>query len=261
MALLLEDKAMEQTRIKRADSNEPATIVDKLLLTGWERKPMYSGDYFFHTVDFKKVGITRKTVEDLLGSIGNKPNPEKPGRKEKSFGQHLEEMADYYNIKIILLEGSWRKVSPEQYIVSRRGIEYYTWDMAWNFLRTWQDRGYSVELTINEGHTIQRLNALYAYYMKPSHTGGLNKYSIVGDSRLLALRCGGVGIKYGQALLDHFGSLQNIANANFNDLLKLDGIGDKRAENIVMHFRRGSKVQEELKSERLKHGTGEQVSR
>lgn len=236
---------MEQTRIKRADSNEPSSIVDKLLLTGWERKPMYSGDYFFHAVDYKKVGITRKTVEDLLSSIGHKPNPEKPGRKEKSFGQHLEEMADYYDIKIIILEGSWRKVSPEQYIVSRRGIEYYTWDMAWNFLRTWQDRGYGIELTINEGHTIQRLNALYAYYQKPSHTGGLNARSLVGDDRVLAFPSGCRG-KTGLKLLEELGSLQAIANTSFDKLLAVDGIGDKRAESIVMHFRRGSKVQTEL---------------
>ena len=231
---------MEQIRIKRADSNEPATIVDKLLLTGWERKQMYSGDYFFHTIDFKKVGITRKTVEDLLNSISHKPNPEKPGRKEKSFGQHLEEMADYYDIRIIMLEGSWRKVLPEQYIVSRRGIEYYTWDMAWNFLRTWQDRGYGIELTINEGHTIQRLNALYAYYQKPGHTGGLNTRTLVGDDRVLAFPSGCRG-KTGLKLLEDIGSLQNIANTNFDRLLTVDGVGTKRAESIVMHFRRGGK--------------------
>jgi len=233
---------MEQVRIKRVDSNEPATIVDKLLLTGWERKPMFSGDYFFHTVDFKKVGITRKTVEDLLNSISHKPNPEKPGRKEKSFGQHLEEMADYYNIKIILLEGSWRIMSPEQHIVSKRGIEYYTWDMVWNFLRTWQDRGYSIEPTINEGHTIQRLNALYAYYQKPSHTGGLNTRNLVGDDRVLAMPSGCRG-KIGLKLLQELGSLQNIASASFNRLQSIEGIGEKRAESIVLHFRRGGQYE------------------
>lgn len=230
---------MEQARVKRVDSREPATIVDKLVETGWERKPLYSGDYFFHTIDFKKVGIARKTISDLLSSISKKPNPEKPGQKEKSFGQHLEEMADYYDVKIILLEGSWQIMSPSQHIVSARGIEYYTWDMVWNFLRTWQDRGYSIELTINEGHTIQRLNALYAYYQKPYHTGAL-PHNWAGDDRVLAMPSGCRG-KTGLKLLEELGSLQAIANTDYNRLLSIEGIGEKRAERIVLHFRRNNK--------------------
>jgi len=226
--------------VKIADSHEPSLIKDKLLEQGWQSKLLFSGDFNFMTHNYQKVGITRKTVEDLLNSISHKPNPERTGRKEKSFGQHLEEMADYYDIKIIMLEGSWRKVAPEQYIVSRRGIEYYTWDMAWNFLRTWQDRGYSIELTINEGHTIQRLNALYTYYQKPGHTGGLNPHNIVGDDRVLAFPSGCRG-KTGLKLLEVVGSLQNIANTSFDRLLAVDGIGAKRAESIVLHFRQGNK--------------------
>lgn len=241
----LETKVEPRVRERVVDSAEPDYIREKLLEIGWIQKSLYSGDYWFFAHDFKKVGITRKTVSDLLGSIIKKPDPKKLGRGEKSFGQHLTEMQDYYDIKIILLEGSWDTISPRHQIVSGRGIEYYTWNMVWNFLRTWQDRGFSLELTANEGHTIRRLNELYAYYQNPSHTGGLNKRNIVGDPRILALQCGGIGIKYGQVLLEHFGSLQNIANAAIEDFLKVGGIGEKRAEALAIHFKRGAFVTKE----------------
>ena len=39
--------------------------------------------------------------------------------------------------------------------------------MIWNYIRRWQDKGVTLELTMNEGHTINRLNKLYALYQKP----------------------------------------------------------------------------------------------
>lgn len=48
---------------------EPSLIVDKLLGTGWVREKLYSGDYKFFTHNFLKVGVTRKTINDLLSSI------------------------------------------------------------------------------------------------------------------------------------------------------------------------------------------------
>jgi ERCC4-type nuclease len=207
--------------IKEADTAEPATIVYKLLEVGWYKKKLYSGDYRFYSHNSLCIGITRKTILDLLASINS------------IFGNQLEEMEDFYDIKIILVEGGWSMISPAQRIVSNRGIEYSTWDMVWNFLRTWQDRGFSLELTINEGHTIQRLNSLYAYYQKPFHTGATK--NIIGDDRILALPKGCRG-KAGVALLGKFGSLRNLANATIEDYLTVDKIGDKKAQAILNHF-------------------------
>jgi len=213
---------------KTVDTAEPGTIVSKLLETGWVRQRLYSGDYKFYTYNYLSVGITRKTVNDLLSSM------------TKVFGNQLEEMRDFYDIKIILLEGNWSMISPQQKIVSPRGIEYYTWDMVWNYLRSWFDRGFSLELTVNEGHTIKRLNSLYAYYQKPFHTGGTTW--MVGDDRLLAFPKGCRG-KSGEAVLNKFGSLKATANAPVSDLLSIDNIGEKKAAAIYQHFNKGEKVE------------------
>lgn len=78
---------------KIADSNEPGNIVNKLLELDWIRKRLYSGDYSFFSCHGLSVGITRKTISDLLSSINN------------NFGDQLAKMREVYDIKIILLEG------------------------------------------------------------------------------------------------------------------------------------------------------------
>lgn len=230
------EEHQHSVRQKVADSNEPSAIVDKLLEVGWERKLLYSGDYKFFANDFKRVGITRKSISDLLGSLSGR-QPTKLSHKGVSFSEHLDDMVDFYDIKIILLEGSWSTVTPSYKIISSRGIEYHTWSMVWNFLRTWQDKGFTLEFTVNEGHTIQRLNELYAYYQKPEHLGGL-RHSTMGDDRMLAFPSGCRG-KTGLMVLRER-SLTDIGSMTIKELQSIDGVGPKRAELIRLHFNRRS---------------------
>jgi ERCC4-type nuclease len=206
---------------KLFDDREPDIIRTKMLELGWQQKRLYSTDYLFHTHNMKKVGIERKTVSDLLGSLNDR------------LSRQLADMLEYCDYSILLLEGKWQMVQNQMY--TSRGIEYYTWTMIWNYLRSWQDKGITLELTHDEGHTIKRINELYAYYQKPVHTGGVNKKSFV-DSRILALQCGGIGNKLGQLLLDKFGNIRNIANATAQDYLTVDGIGKAKAEALYAHF-------------------------
>lgn len=149
------------TRI--VDSREPAYIRDKLILSGWRMTALKTGDYMFRNYDGTYTGITRKTVPDLLTSMVT------------NFGIQLEEMMRRYNHFIILIEGEMKATPPKYKIIAPTGISRYTWDMCWNFLRTWQDRGYTIERTIDNDHTVQRLNSLYAYYQKPAHFGGIKQ--------------------------------------------------------------------------------------
>jgi len=220
------------SRLRLVDTREPQHIRDILLMLGWEQKALLSGDYFFLTCHFQKVGISRKTIGDLLSSIGGRL-PDSTSRAGKTFGQHLEEMLDWYDLRIILLEGSWEMVKGQ--IISGRGVEWYTWDMVWNFLRSWQDKGFTLELTSNEGHTIKRLQALYAYYQKPYHTGAI-QLSRVGDDRVFAFPSGCRG-KVALGILEGR-SLQDVANMSGDELLAIPHVGAKRAGNIVQHFRR-----------------------
>ena len=221
----------QKIRPKYVDSREPGIIREKLLETGWIQEQIYSGDYKFFTHDFKKVGVTRKTVEDLLGSLSGTKAAD--GKRRYPLPKQLEEMIDEYQVLVFLLEGSWRMVSPSQSLVSNRGIEYYTWSMVWNFLRRWQDKGFTLELTINEGHTIQRLNELYALYQKPySLSSSTREFT---DDRVLAFPSGCRG-KTAMDCLAMFGSLADISVKSPDELMMVDNVGEKKSWLIFNHF-------------------------
>lgn len=151
------------------DSREPKTIRDKLSKSGWKQFTLISGDYTFRTwnnLEIKdnslSVGITRKTISDLLTSITS-----------GIFAKQLEAMNEYFDFKIILLEGKWERIPYNNKIITDWRIEPYSWDFCWNFLRTWQDRRFTIEMTTSSTHTVDRLESLYSYYQKPIHKGGL----------------------------------------------------------------------------------------
>jgi len=211
-------------RYKIVDANEPWEIREKLLVLGWEQKPLASADYFFMTNDFAKVGIERKTIGDAVNSIGDR------------LSKQLEHMNEFYQYKIILLEGSLRYIG-DTGMSSDGGTIRMMRNAFWNFFRTWQDRGFTIEFTPNIEHTIIRLNELFAYYQKPGHTGGfqVGNYS---DDRILAMPSGCRG-EMGQQLIANY-SLLEIANMSEQKLaeLKCKGLGEKRIKLIYQHFHR-----------------------
>jgi ERCC4-type nuclease len=210
---------------KIVDSMEPDLIRTKLLELGWKQKRLYSADYMFWTINYKKVGVERKSVSDLLNSLGER------------LSNQLYKQLEYFDFNILLIEGSWKTVYNT--VANIRGMEFYQWSTIWNFLRTWQDRGMTIELTTSEGHTVKRLNELYAYYQKDVHAGGLKRSTISGDPRLLALQCGGIGPKLGTALMKKFGSLKAIANASASEFESVEKIGKTKALAIFNHFNKG----------------------
>lgn len=215
---------------KFVDSREPLQIREKLLQYGWIQKQLEVGDYAFTTCNYKKCGIERKEINDLLGSIGDK------------LSRQLDSLIDSYDIRILLLEGSWSTVNPAMNIVGQHGVNYNTWEGIWNYLQRFQDAGVSIQLTVNSGHTIQRVGELYALYMKPySLAGKSNDWT---DQRVLAFPSGCRG-KTAMAVLAQFGSLWAIANAEENDFLQCDNVGKKKAELIYNHFHHGLETENE----------------
>jgi ERCC4-type nuclease len=211
------------------DSNEPCEIRTKLLEIGWEQRRLHSADYMIITSKYQKVGLERKEINDLMSSIGDR------------LARQLEAMLDYYDINILMIEGSWKTISPQKQIITGRGISYYTWDMVWNFLRRWQDKGVSIELTINEGHTIQRLSAIYALYQKDySMSARAGKFA---DERILAFPSGVRG-KTGENILKGH-SLGEIAGMSVETLQKYEKVGEKKAKLIYSHFHRGENNENE----------------
>ena len=209
--------------MKIVDSNEPEIIRSELIKLGWEQSRLNSADFAFFTADNRPVGIERKTVSDLVSSL--------TGRLPLQFYKQLED----YEINILLIEGHWGMQMNK--IVIAGQIYNITWQQLWNFIRTWQDNGLTLEITIDTGHTIQRIQELYEYYQKPAHTGGLDRKT-TGDSRLIALQCAGIGPKLAQAILERYHSLQFVANTDYVQLTKeVPGLGMKKAKALYDHFR------------------------
>lgn len=207
---------------KLVDTREPSQLRTRLIELGWQQKYMYSSDFAFLTHEYHKVGITRKSTTDLLSSIN------------EIWAKQLEEMLEYYDIKIILIEGSWSMIRPS-FIAGANN--YLTWDGIWNYLRRWQDKGFTLELTTSISHTISRLNKLYALYQKPySLSANTKRFT---DDRILAFPSGCRG-KTAQQILDDDKSLADIALMKEQELMNYDKIGSKKASLIVEHFNRRS---------------------
>lgn len=208
--------------MKIVDSNEPWEVRQKLLELGWETKPLNAGDFCFNRHDGKPVGIERKTVADLLGSITTR------------LDKQLETMLDCYEESILLIEGSWRTAAEK--IITEQGITTWAMSTVWNYLRSWQRKGITLELTTSTNHTIRRLNELYAYYQKPFHFGGTSKNTFT-DDRILAFPTGCRGTTAMAVLKGR--SLASVGCMSAEALQKIKNIGEKKAIAIHNHFNKG----------------------
>jgi len=215
--------------IKIVDSAEPdklgkAEIRSRLLEIGWRQQRLQSGDYMFYTCQYQKLGITRKTTRDFLNSLNDK------------FGKQLEEMLEVFDICVLLIENPWQWTNTGQMLTSR-GLERHVKKEVLNYIHRWEAKGFILERTANWQDTVVRLNELYALYQRPYSLSARSKgYS---DERLLALPSGVRG-KTGEKVLETLGSLQSIANAPKEQLLTIDGIGNKKVELIYNHFRKSA---------------------
>ena len=218
-----------KTRLRIVDSREPWELQEPLIQAGWERQTLISGDYWMMSYDFKKVAIERKEIGDFLNSFGDR------------LSTQLNNMQEYYDICILLIEGSWKRLSAEdQRIATGNGTSGLTWQQVWNYLRSWQDKGVTLELTTSTAHTVKRVNEIYAYYQKPFHTA--NRISS-GDERVMAFPSGCRG-KTALNVLGRFGSLARVGNAGLLELQEVEGIGEKKANLIWNHFNIDKRIAE-----------------
>lgn len=228
--------------MKIVDSNEPGVIREKLLELGWEQRRMETADYWWFDYEYKKIGVERKEINDFMASLGNR------------LANQLERAIDHFDTVILLLEGNWRQITNQNKIIGSQGITYNTWAMAWNFIRSQQHKGVTLELTTSMGHTIQRVNELYAWYQKSNHTGGMSHRTFI-DDRIMAFPRGCRG-KTAEAVLVMFKSLVCVGNAEINDLMHVPGVGEKKAKDIYAHFNRGVNdiPKEQIKEVKVEQG-------
>jgi ERCC4-type nuclease len=209
------------------DSREPWELREMLICTGWEQKALLNGDMCFDSHDKLKIGATRKTLGDLLNSIGD------------VFAYQLEVMLEEYDINIFLFETMPIRCTNDGHIITDIGASRFTRTEVFNWLHRWQAKGFILERWPTLEHTAERLNELYALYQKPySLSGKSKKYA---DDRVLALPSGLRG-KLGQTLLESY-SIAELCTMSTKQLIDLDSIGEKRATMIVNHLHKKPKME------------------
>lgn len=202
------------------DSREPWELREILIKAGWEQKALTNGDFSFESHDNLKIGATRKTLDDLLNSIG------------EVFAFQLEAMLEEYDICIFVFECPPIHCTKDGRIITELGVSRYKREEVFNWIHRWSAKGFILERWPTLEYTAIRLNELYALYQKPySLSSRSRKYA---DDRILALPSGTRG-KCGQSLLETY-SIAELCMLETEELEEIKQIGAVRAQRIYNHL-------------------------
>jgi len=181
----------------------------------------------FNSHDGLKIGATRKTLGDLLNSIGD------------VFAYQLEAMLEEYDINIFLFETMPIKCTNDGHIITDIGASRFTRTELFNWIHRWQAKGFILERWPTLEHIAERLNEIYALYQKPySLSGKSKKYA---DDRVLAL-CSGLRGKVGQEALESH-SIAELCMMGTRQLEELPKFGKKRALSLFNHLHRKPRME------------------
>jgi ERCC4-type nuclease len=175
-----------------------------------EFKTIHVGDY----VVSDRVCIERKTVYDFESSILN-------GRL---FDQ-IKRLKENYAMPILILEGD-----PDYFRLKNNIINGA---IASLFI----DYGIEVICTYEPQNTADIIASIARHEQneeirEPTLKGGARAYTHEDFQEYVIGNLPGIGPKLAKALLKHFRSVRNIANANVEDLMGVYKIGKKKAELI-----------------------------
>ncbi len=198
-------------------------------------QPLPAGDFLLLAAPGKQpLLVERKTVSDLLNSI----------RDNRVWEQTklLREAAEKDGIQpFIVIEGWLGAV--EKYRQWRiqsvlRVIDTIILEYKVPVINTPNKRA-TIEWLIAKARSLGRVNEKKAYRMR------VEKKPMTLMERILYVAEGLVGPKLAERLLEHFGTLKAIANASIKELMEVEGIGEKRAQEIYLifntHYRKNSK--------------------
>lgn len=175
-----------------------------------EFKTVHVGDY----VISERVCIERKTISDFESSIIN-------GR----LFEQVRRLKEYYQFPIIVLEGD-----PEHFRLKSNVINGAIGSL-------YIDYGMEIICTYSPKNSGDIISSIARHEQKhddraPSLKGGARAYTHEQFQEFVIGNLPGVGPKLAKALLSHFKSIRGIANANQEELMKVEKIGEKKAEQI-----------------------------
>src|SRR2546428_9150722 len=195
------------------DNREPADIVARLEALGVPVavKQIYPGDYVVG-----EVAVERKTVTDFFSSLV----------KQRLFEQ-VQRLRDAYPVPLVLVEGDLTEIS-----------EYKNPRAFWGaFLKFALDDSVPLVFTPDQEQTCQVLVTLHKRIGARAAEYGLRHKPKMLDlearQRFLVQGLPSVGETLSKNLLERFGSVRSVFNADAYALAEVSKIGKKKAAEIV----------------------------
>lgn len=179
------------------------------------------------TRDKERIGIQRKEVMDLLGSVEN-----------KLLGKQLNQMAQL-RTKILLIEGRMQFTLTGEFMGKSYG-EAWNQKKIWGLLMSIQRKGVWIITTENLSETVECVQYLEGYFKKKTHRGldvrggvsspwgkPTNREYAVYMLQGLPM----IGPEIAERIYDTFG-LPLRLTVTPEQLMEIDGIGEKKARAI-----------------------------
>lgn len=211
------------------DVHEPQHFYTRLMLRDLpvERTKLEIGDYH---LPYDYV-IERKTIDDLLNSLyGNDQ------QKRARIWMQLRNLSQYEHPILAIVAGNkWKSY----YFSNSRSVHSSILSFLISTLFSWN---IPVVMLDDDDEFILFIEQLYKYATKdkpsvrPAPKASLKRT----DNEILEdILCmiPNVGVSKARLILEHFGTIAEVAKANVNDLIQVKGIGKKIASSIVKYLR------------------------
>lgn len=200
----------------KVDHREPDVVIDELRRaanTTIEVCQLDLGDYVIND----RIFIERKSVPDFEASIID---------SKRLFDQSERIKLELDAIGVVLIEGNWNSAArmlPQQVIGALSFLG------AIQALSVWQTTG-----PVCTAYTIVKLATHFCNGLGYELGLRQHKPSSLLDAQSYVLEgCPGVNAELARRLLQHFGSIAGVAQADFAALRAVPGIGPKKAQRIV----------------------------
>ena len=171
---------------------------------------LHVGDY----VVSDRICIERKTVPDFESSIMN-------GR----LFEQLERLREHYDFPILVLEGNRNEARLDRNVINGTIASIYV-DYSIPVMMS-EGPGDTAEIIFNVAKREQN-----GTVREPSLKGAARAYTQEQFKEYVIGNLPGVGPKLAKSLLKHFGTVRSITNANIEELMEVEKIGEKKAERI-----------------------------
>ena len=185
----------------------------------------------------RTILVERKTPTDFISSTN--PTMRDPGSKiARQLNGCLQSNAD---VVVLLVDGYYQWMKGGKIKTKKINLQHSP-DAFVSKLRTIQSHAVRVEYNPSDWYLPFHLLSLYKYETRSEHsTLALSPNPFAGPPRsqskwtvLMGMR--GVGPKMAQLLLNEFGSIKNLANAEKIELTQVKGVGEKTAEEILWYL-------------------------